>query len=94
MDLSGKVVVVTGANTGIGYETAKALAVMGAHTIFACRSQQRTEEVSALYIHGPWMGGCGCGGVGVWGWCCVCVLSDPHTLHTHTHIVSFPDPIL
>ena len=71
VDLSGKVVVVTGANTGIGYETAKALAVMGAHTIFACRSQQRTEEVSVLYIHGPWMGGCGC--------------ASPCTLHTHTH---------
>ena len=45
VDLSGKVAVVTGANTGIGYETAKALGVMGAHTILACRSQQRTEEV-------------------------------------------------
>ena len=65
VDLSGKVVVVTGANTGIGYETAKALAVMGAHTIFACRSQQRSEEVSALYHHGP----CVCVSVCV----CVCV---------------------
>ena len=46
VDLSGKVAVVTGANTGIGYETAKALGVMGAHTIIASRSQQRTEEVS------------------------------------------------
>lgn len=46
VDLSGKVAVVTGANTGIGYETAKALAAMGAHTIIACRSQQRAEEVS------------------------------------------------
>ena len=45
VDLTGKVVVVTGANTGIGYETAKALGVMGSHTILACRSQQRTEEV-------------------------------------------------
>ena len=46
VDLTGKVVVVTGANTGIGYETAKALGVMGAHTILACRSQHRTEEVA------------------------------------------------
>jgi len=45
VDLSGKVAVVTGANTGIGYEIAKALAAMGAHTIVACRSQQRAEEV-------------------------------------------------
>ena len=55
VDLSGKVVVVTGANTGIGYETAKGLAVMGAHTIFACRSQQRTAEVSVLHFHGQIM---------------------------------------
>ena len=70
VDLSGKVVVVTGANTGIGYETAKALAVMGAHTIFACRSQQRSEEVSALYH--PWSV-CVC--VCVCARVCVCVCS-------------------
>ena len=51
VDLSGKVAVVTGANTGIGYETAKALGVMGAHTILACRSQQRTEEVG-VFVQG------------------------------------------
>ena len=48
VDLSGKVAVVTGGNTGIGYETAKALAEMGAHTFIACRSQERATTVSSL----------------------------------------------
>ena len=46
VDLSGKVTIVTGGNTGIGYETAKALAVMGAHTVIACRSAERATAVS------------------------------------------------
>ena len=46
VDLSGKVAVVTGGNTGIGYEIAKALAEMGAHTFIACRSQERATAVS------------------------------------------------
>ena len=46
VELSGKVVVVTGGNTGIGYETSKALAIMGAHVIIACRSEQRATEVN------------------------------------------------
>ena len=46
VDLSGKVALVTGANTGIGYETAKALARLGAHTIIACRTKERAERVS------------------------------------------------
>ena len=50
VDLSGKVAVVTGANTGIGYETAKALAEMGAHTFIACRSQEKAVAVSIMYI--------------------------------------------
>jgi WW domain-containing oxidoreductase len=44
VDLQGKVAVVTGGNTGIGYETAKALARMGARTIVACRSQERAQQ--------------------------------------------------
>ena len=47
VDLSGKVAVVTGGNTGIGYETAKALARLGAHTFIACRSKERAEAVSS-----------------------------------------------
>jgi nucleoside-diphosphate-sugar epimerase len=36
-DMSRKVVIVTGANTGIGYYTAKHLLDMGATVILACR---------------------------------------------------------
>ena len=46
VDLSAKVAIVTGGNAGIGYETAKALAFMGAQTIIACRSQERATTVS------------------------------------------------
>ena len=50
VDLAGKVALVTGANTGIGYETAKALAGMGAHTFIACRSMEKATAVSLSLI--------------------------------------------
>lgn len=40
-DLTGKVAIVTGANTGLGYTTMVALAGRGAHVFLACRSQKR-----------------------------------------------------
>mmetsp|Transcript_13265 Transcript_13265/g.17358 ORF Transcript_13265/g.17358 Transcript_13265/m.17358 type:complete len:365 (-) Transcript_13265:126-1220(-) len=40
-DLRGKVAIVTGANTGIGYETALELAGNGAHVIIAARNEAK-----------------------------------------------------
>jgi NAD(P)-dependent dehydrogenase (short-subunit alcohol dehydrogenase family) len=42
--LKNKVVVITGANTGIGKETATQLAQMGATVVMACRSKERAEQ--------------------------------------------------
>ncbi|XP_053677719.1 WW domain-containing oxidoreductase [Anopheles nili] len=38
-DLSGKVALITGANTGIGFETARSLALHGCEVVFACRDE-------------------------------------------------------
>ncbi len=46
-DMSGKVVIVTGANSGIGYETARALARKGASVVMACRNLEKANAAAS-----------------------------------------------
>ena len=43
----GKTAIVTGANTGIGFETAQALVEKNAHVIMACRNLQKAQVAKA-----------------------------------------------
>jgi NAD(P)-dependent dehydrogenase (short-subunit alcohol dehydrogenase family) len=45
-DQSGKTIIVTGANSGIGYEAALALAKRGANVVLACRSPERSQAAA------------------------------------------------
>merc|ERR1712137_927494 len=44
ISLAGKNVIVTGANTGLGQETTRALARMGANVIMACRNTSKANQ--------------------------------------------------
>ena len=43
-DLTGRTIVITGSNCGIGFETAQALAGAGAKIIFACRNVEKGKD--------------------------------------------------
>ena len=49
-DQSGRTAIVTGANTGIGFETARALAERGADVVLACRSAEKGQDAVARIL--------------------------------------------
>lgn len=46
-DQRGKTILITGANSGIGFEAARILAERGAHVIMACRSLEKGQQAAA-----------------------------------------------
>ncbi|WP_038933613.1 oxidoreductase [Bradyrhizobium japonicum] len=47
LDQSGKAFIVTGANTGLGFEASRVLAARGARVLLACRDKAKAEDAMA-----------------------------------------------
>ncbi len=54
MSMQGKVVVITGSNTGIGLETAVGVAAQEATTVLACRNQAKAEAAAKEVVRRTW----------------------------------------
>lgn len=50
ISLKGKTVVVTGANSGVGFKTAETCAYLGANIIMACRNVEKAEEARSKLV--------------------------------------------
>ena len=61
-DQTGRTAVITGANTGLGYETAAALAAKGAHVVLAVRNLDKGKGSSATHRTGHSGRTCGAAG--------------------------------
>ena len=66
LSLTGKTILVTGTNSGLGHETMRVLALRGAHVIGTARTQQKADEAAAA-VKGHVTGG-------------VCELADPQSV--------------
>src|SRR5690349_24668942 len=51
-DQTGRTAIVTGANAGIGLETARMLAQKGAHVVLACRNPDKGKAALARVLDG------------------------------------------
>jgi len=51
-DLSGKTAVVTGGTSGVGWETARALASAGAHVVITARDATKADQAIGAFPHG------------------------------------------
>ena len=52
IDLSGRHAIVTGANTGIGFETARVLALRGSSVTMACRNLEKADTARTRILEG------------------------------------------
>ena len=52
-DQTGRIAVVTGANTGLGFETAKALAARGARVVLAVRNLDKGKAAASALMLRP-----------------------------------------
>jgi len=50
-DLTGKTYIITGANSGVGFETTQQLIKQGAHVVMACRRVEAAEEVAQVFTN-------------------------------------------
>ena len=49
--MDGRTCVITGANSGVGYQAAKRLAQGGAHIVMVCRNREKAQKVQTELVN-------------------------------------------